>query len=309
MPQTPPLPKTPPTATDTIELTIGHSPDPDDAFMWWPLGSTDPDNPMKPTIDTGRFRFRPVAADIEALNQRAHDEGDLDITAVSFHAAATSAGRYGVTSCGASVGDGYGPKIVAKMGTGALVEGATIALPGERTTAYLLTRLMLKDAFTPVFMPFETVVKAIKKGEVDAGVVIHEAQITYQDAGLELVRDLGAWWHETTGLPTPLGANAIRLDLDERHGEGTLEAVATVLHRSIAHALEHRGRGVDHALPFAQPGTTREQADTFIDMYVNDLTVDLGERGETALRRLMSEARNAGLLAAGDEIRIIRPGA
>lgn len=296
---------TPTDATETIDLTLGHSPDPDDAFMWWPLGSSDPDEPARATIETGRFRFHPVAADIEALNARAHDEGDLDITAVSFHAAATNATRYGVTSCGASIGDGYGPKIVTAHDT--LPERPTIALPGERTTAYLLTRLMLGDGFEPVFMPFETIVEATKSKKVDAGVVIHEAQITYADAGLTLVRDLGAWWHEETSLPTPLGANAIRLDLEDRHGPGTLAGIATVLHASIAHALEQRAHGVDHALGFAQPGTSREQADEFIGMYVNDYTVDMGERGEAAFRELVRRARAAGLLPAGDDVRIIRP--
>jgi 1,4-dihydroxy-6-naphthoate synthase len=298
--------KTDPRKTDTIELTLGHSPDPDDAFMWWPLGSVDPENRSSSTIDTGRFRFFPVAADIEALNARAHEEGDLDITAVSFHAAATNASRYAVTSCGASIGDGYGPKLIAKNGDD-LEQGAKIALPGERTTAYLLTRLMLGDAFEPVFMPFETVIKAVEEGEVDAGVVIHEAQITYADQGLALVRDLGTWWHSQTGLPTPLGANAIRLDLEERYGEGTLGEITGVLHRSIEHALEQRAQGVDHALGFAQPGTSREQADEFIGMYVNDLTVDMGERGEQAFRTLVEMARERGLLPGGADVRVIRP--
>lgn len=293
-------------ATDLIELTLGHSPDPDDAFMWWPLGSVDPEHRSSPTIETGRYRFFPVAADIEALNARALDEGDLDITAVSFHAAATNASRYAVTSCGASIGDGYGPKLVSKTG-GELPEGARIALPGERTTAYLLTRLMLGDGFEPVFMPFERVIDAVRKGEVEAGVVIHEAQITYADQGLALVRDLGVWWHGETGLPTPLGANAIRLDLEERYGEGTLGEVTGVLHRSILHALEERAKGVDHAMGFAQAGTSREQADEFIGMYVNDLTVDMGERGERAFRTLVEMARERGLLAAGADVRVIRP--
>ena len=303
---TPPAPRTPP-RTDTTELTIGHSPDPDDAFMWWPLGSTDPSDPSDPTIDTGRFRFRPIASDIEALNRRAHEAGDLDITAVSFHAAATSTDRYAVTSCGASIGDGYGPKLVAPAGRAGLEDGARIALPGARTTAYLLTQLMLGEGFTPVFMPFERVTDAVLNGDVEAGVVIHEAQITYADAGLALVRDLGAWWHETTGLPTPLGANAVRIDLDERFGVGTLEEVTGVLHRSITHALERRARGLDHALGFAQPGTTREQADAFIGMYVNDLTVDMEKRGEAALRRLIAMGRERGLLPEGPAIRVVRP--
>ncbi|MEM1424836.1 MAG: MqnA/MqnD/SBP family protein [Planctomycetota bacterium] len=298
---------TPTAQTDTIELTIGHSPDPDDAFMWWPLGSVDPDSPSDPTIDTGRFRFFPVAADIQELNRRAHEDGDLDITAVSFHAAATSTDRYAVTSCGASIGDGYGPKLVARAGRETLPKDAMIALPGEHTTAYLLSRLMLGDGFRPVFMPFETVTGAIQRGEVDAGVVIHEAQITYADEGLGLVRDLGGWWHEATGLPTPLGANAVRLDLDERYGAGTLGEVTTVLHRSILHALERRDFGVDYALGFAQPGTSREQADAFIAMYVNELTVDMCERGEEALRLLVGMARERGLLASGPDIRIVRP--
>ncbi len=292
---------------DQIELTIGHSPDPDDAFMWWPLGSTDPDHPSKPTIDTGRFRFRPVAADIEALNQRALDQGDLDITAISFHAAVHASDRYGVTSCGASIGDGYGPKLVAKDAGLRIGPTTRIALPGERTTAFLLTSLMIPGGFEPVFMPFETIAEAVLEGRVDAGVVIHEAQLTYADQGLALVADLGGWWHQETGLPTPLGANALRLDLDERHGPGTLEAVTTVLARSIAHALEQRDKGVEYAMGFAQPGTSREQADTFIGMYVNDLTVDMGPRGAEALTRLTAAGQESGLLPAASPVRVVRP--
>lgn len=291
---------------ERIELTIGHSPDPDDAFMWWPLGSTEPAQPAEPSIDTGRFSFRPVALDIEALNRRALERGDLDISAVSFRTAALAWDRYAITACGASIGDGYGPKLVSPSG-GALGAGARVALPGAGTTAFLLTSLMLGGRFEPVFMPFERVVEAVRAGDVDAGVVIHEAQLTFADAGLSLIADLGAWWHERTGLPTPLGANAIRLDLEERFGRGTLEEVTGLLTASIEQALRSREHGVDHALAFAQPGTSREQADAFIAMYVNERTIAMDERAERGFARLVEEGRAAGLLPAGSPVRIVRP--
>ncbi len=294
--------------SEVLELTIGHSPDPDDAFMWWPLGSVDPAEPHEATVDVSPFGFRPIAQDIEQLNARALDVGDLDITAMSFHTAVHAAERYVLTACGASIGDGYGPKIVANraMETGELRNGR-IAVPGVRTTAYLTTRLMLGEEWEAVAMPFETVTHAVQRGEVDAGIVIHEAQLTYADMGLHLVADLGAWWAgHTGGLPLPLGANAVRADLDERFGAGTLERLEAVLRSSIEYAMVQRERGLDHAAGFAQPGTTREQADTFIGMYVNALTLDMGARGEEAFARLVREGREAGLLPEGGAPRVVR---
>lgn len=291
--------------TAPIRLSIGHSPDPDDAFMWWPLGG----DGMTPEIDTGRFSFTPVPADIEALNRRAVEEGDLDVTALSFHAFASAADRYALTACGASMGDGYGPKVVTRaegaVGMEELVRpGMRIAVPGTRTTAFLaLQMLMLErcgsaERFDPVAMPFHEIVGAVAGGRVDAGVVIHEAQLTYADAGLALAVDLGAWWTTRTGLPLPLGANAVRRDLDARFGAGTCVELAGVLRRSIEHAMGQRERGLAHAQGFAQAGTTGAHVDAFVSMYVNGMTIDAGPRGEAAVCRFFEEAGAAGLIEA-----------
>jgi 1,4-dihydroxy-6-naphthoate synthase len=288
-----------------LTLTLAHSPDPDDAFMWWPLG--DIATGAEPRIDTKGFWFRTVAEDIETLNRRAVEGlgggGDLDITAMSFHAWAHCADRYAVTRCGASFGDGYGPKIVARapIGPARLRDPAlVIATPGDRTTASLVMRLMLSDAAPrTIAMPFHRIVEAVRAGEVDAGIVIHEAQLTFADAGLHLVVDLGAWWHSETGLPLPLGANAIRRDIDARFGPGTMVRVAGVLRDSIAYARAHRADGLAIAGGFAQPGTTADQADRFVAMYVNDLTLDAGQRGERAVAELMRRAADAGLVPRG----------
>ena len=315
-----------------ITLTLGHSPDPDDAFMWWPLG--DVATGAEPRIDTRGFRFRTVADDIEALNRRAIAVGDLDITALSFHAFAHAHERYALTRCGASFGDGYGPKIVSRVpmtvedlctgnrnpspvgedadilspkGRGSRRD-ISIAIPGERTTAYLTMRLMLGDVVPKtVAMPFHRIVEAVKSGEVDAGIVIHEAQLTYAEAGLHLVVDLGAWWHGETGLPLPLGANAIRRDLDARFGAGTMLKLSGVLRDSIAYAKAHRGDGLAIAGGFAQPGTTAEQADRFVAMYVNDLTLDAGERGERAVAELMRRGEARGLVPVVGDVRMVGP--
>lgn len=293
-------------------LTLGHSPDPDDAFMWWPLG--DVATGAEPRIDTRGFRFRTVADDIEALNRRAIEAGDLDITALSFHAFAHAHERYALTRCGASFGDGYGPKIVSRAPMsvqGLRDRSVSIAIPGERTTAYLTMRLMLGDVVPKtIAMPFHRIVEAVKLGEVDAGIVIHEAQLTFADAGLHLVVDLGAWWHSETGLPLPLGANAIRRDLDARHGgggAGTMVRLAAVLRDSIAYAKAHRGAGLAIAGGFAQPGTTAEQADRFVAMYVNDLTLDAGERGERAVAELMRRGQARGLVPLVGDVRMVGP--
>ncbi len=290
-----------------ITLTLAHSPDPDDAFMWWPLG--DIDTGIAPKIDTGGFRFRTVADDIEALNRRAIEVGDLDITAMSFHAFAHCADRYALTRCGSSFGDNYGPKIVARapIGPERLRDPhLVIAIPGERTTAYLTTRLMLGD-FEPrtVAMPFHRIIEAVRTGEVDAGIVIHEAQLTFADVGLHLVVDLGTWWHAETGLPMPLGANAILRDVDTRFGAGTMDRVARVLRASIEFAAAHRSDGLAIAGGFAQPGTTAAQADRFIAMYVNELTLDAGERGERAVAELMARGSARGFIPRIGDVNMV----
>ena len=296
--------------TDPIILTLAHSPDPDDAFMWWPLG--DVDKGIAPKIDTGPYRFRMVADDIQSLNTRAVDVGDLDITALSFHAYAHCGDRYALTRCGASFGDGYGPKIVARQPMTVEQLGAPgvgIAIPGERTTAYLTMRLMMGGADpVTVEMPFHEIIEAVRTGNggaIDAGIVIHEAQLTYADVGLHLVVDLGVWWHGQTGLPLPLGANAVLRDLDARFGAGTIHRVADVLRDSIAYANAHRADGLAIAEGFAQPGTTADQADRFVAMYVNDLTMDAGERGERAVAELMKRGAARGFIPRVGDVRMV----
>lgn len=288
-------------------LTIAHSPDPDDAFMWWPLGV--PELGMKPAIDTRGFEFTPVAADIHELNVRAVEVGDLDITAISMFALAHASSRYVMTSCGSSMGDGYGPKVLATSPRPAewlRSEGLTIAVPGERTSAFLVLRLMLGSAFRFRVMHFREIIPALLRGEVDAGLIIHEAQVTYADAGLHLVADLGDWWKSETGLPMPLGANAVRRDLDARFGRGTSREVAGVLKASIEHALANREQGLDYAMRFAGD-TPRPLADRFIGLYVNDLTLEMGESGERAVALLLGKATDVGLAPRLTAVDVIRP--
>jgi len=282
-------------------ITLAHSPDPDDAFMWLALGhvsergSTTPSR--DPRIDTGRFRFRIVAADIETLNRRAVERADLDCTAVSFHVYPHIKHRYALTACGASMGLGYGPKVVARdehRPDWLSTPGLRIASPGERTTAHLTLRLLLGRDFHARPTPFEQIIPAVANGDADAGIVIHEGQLTYPDAGLALVADLGQWWTQRTGLPLPLGANAIRRDLDDRFGPGALTEIAAILRRSIAYALEHRQEHLKYAASFGR-GVSDERNDAFVRMYVNDLTLDAGHQGREAVRRLLHEAHDQGL--------------
>jgi 1,4-dihydroxy-6-naphthoate synthase len=336
--------------TDLIELTLGHSPDPDDAFMWWPLGTAGlqggpADAPvLAPALDTGRFRFKPVAADIEQLNRRALDAGDLDITAMSMHAYAHARDRYMLTDCGGSFGEGYGPKVLVTESVAreaalagqelgvewlrALLEGGgVVAVPGTKTSAFLVLNMLISGGDpAKVLAPeryramrFDAVVPAILSGEVQAGLVIHEAQVTYADEGLAKVVDLGVWWAEQTGgLPLPLGANAIRSDLDERYGVGTREEVAGLLRRSIEYAAANRERGLEYAMGFA----TKEArtggdgqgglVDHFIELYVNDLTMDFGDRGQRAIERLLQGGAALGLApkpgAGQASVQVVRSG-
>ncbi|TVQ64100.1 MAG: ABC transporter substrate-binding protein [Phycisphaerales bacterium] len=290
-----------PMPDDRPVLTIGHSPDPDDAFMWWPLGHApapgDADEPRAPAIDTGAFRYRALTDDIEALNRRAIERADIDATAISAHAYPHVKDRYAVTACGASMGDGYGPRIVAHEAhdLGWLTRpDVTIAIPGERTTAYLALRLMVGTNVRTRVVPFHDIIDEVLAGRADAGLVIHEGQLTYAAEGLALIADLGAWWKGETGLPLPLGLNAVRRDLDDRFGAGSMRGVAGVLHASVAFAMSQRERGIAYAMGFAR-GVTDAQADEFVRMYVNELTVDMGERGAEAVRALLGAGAAAGL--------------
>ncbi|MCA9283754.1 MAG: ABC transporter substrate-binding protein [Phycisphaerales bacterium] len=290
--------------SDRLPILLAHSPDPDDAFMWWPLIGIDGG---PPAIDTGRFAFRTVPDDIESLNRRA-EQAEFDVTAISCAQYARVARDYALTACGASVGDGYGPKLVARgpMATEEIAaRGLRVAVPGERTTAFLVASLMIGPGrFAPVPMPFDEILEAVADGRCDAGVVIHEGQLTFETHGLHLVADLGAWWTARTGLPLPLGANAIRRDLDDRFGAGTLEEVTTILARSVEHALDHRDASVAYAMGFAR-GLTTELADRFVSMYVNHWTLDYGPRGRAAVRRLLEEAADAGLGPRLDEVAFV----
>lgn len=282
--------------------------------MWWPLG--DAARGAEPAVDVGRFRFRAVAEDIESLNRRAIEVGDLDITAISMHAYPHVQGRYALTSCGASMGEGYGPKIVARQDrlAGDLAgnvswltsPGVRIAIPGLRTTAYLALRLLTERVVEVVPMSFERIIDAVVSGEVEAGLVIHEAQLTYADSGLALVADLGEWWKRQTGLPLPLGGNAIRRDLDERFGAGASRELAGALKASIEYAMEQRGEGLEYALGFAR-GLEAARADEFVAMYVNRWTLDAGEEGREAIERLLEEGAAAGLCPAPGVIDLVRP--
>jgi len=307
-----------------ITLTLAHSPDPDDTFMWWPLGDTGDvtGSPRAPSIDTGPYRFTSIPADIHELNVRAVERADLDITALSMYALSRVTDLYCLCSCGSSMGDGYGPKLVARrpLQSGAapladrvserLPPAALIAVPGERTSAFLALRLLLGRDFKFEVLRFDLIAQAVADGRFDAGIVIHESQLTYEAYGLHLLADLGAWWKSDTGLPLPLGANAIRADLDQRHGPGTLVRIASLLRQSVEHALANRAAGLAVAkasalLDHAHATTDDEQTDRFVSMYVTDLTLDLGPVGRRAVEAFFARGQAAGLLALPAPLRIV----
>jgi 1,4-dihydroxy-6-naphthoate synthase len=269
-------------------IRVGHSPDADDAFMFYALA--------KNKIPTGRYRFVHELVDIETLNHRAFS-GDLELTAVSLHAYAYLTGRYVLCSCGASMGDQYGPMVVARQATSiAELRQKTIAVPGTLTTAFLALRLCLGAEFQHVVVPFDQILEVVAAAQyqgraVDAGLVIHEGQLTYAEQHLELVVDTGKWWYAETGLPLPLGANVLRKDL----GPETLREVHRLLKESIAYGLAHRQDALDYALSFGR-GLDRRKADQFVAMYVNDWTLDFGPRGREAVRMLLRRGYEAGVL-------------
>lgn len=300
-----------PTPIDTPVLTLAHSPDPDDAFMWWPLG--DAERGRAPEIDTRGLRFTTIAEDIESLNRRAIDSGDFDITAMSAHAYAHAQARYAVTASGASMGDGYGPKLVAKrdVALDELRSGrATIAIPGTRTSAYLTLRLMLGERLSTRVVDFEKIIGEVAAGRDDVGLVIHEGQLTYGDDGLVEIADLGAWWKERTGLPLPLGLNAVKRDLAKRLapalGGDAVRVLAGVLRDCVAHAMDRRERGLAVAMGYGR-GISKERTDRFVNMYVNGLTVDMGEAGAEAIRRFLGEGARAALCPDPGPVDVIRP--
>jgi 1,4-dihydroxy-6-naphthoate synthase len=271
----------------TRVIHVAHSPDSDDAFMFWALAAG--------RIDTAGRRYVHELGDIESLNRRAL-AGELEVTAVSIHAYAHLANRYALLAHGASIGDRYGPRIVARTAAPPdpqrALAGLTVAIPGELTTAYLALRLY-QPAVRHVVVPFDRIEDYVVEGHADAGLLIHEGQLTFGDRGLQLWVDLGEWWDRETGLPLPLGGNVVRRDL----GEPLLRAIARDLKASIEYGLSHRAEALAHAQSFSR-GLDPERTDRFVKMYVNDYTVDYGERGRQAVGELLARGARAGLVPA-----------
>lgn len=261
-------------------IRIGHSPDSDDAFMFYALA--------KDLIPAGPFEIVHVIEDIETLNRRAL-AAELEVTAISVHAYAYVAKDYMFMPCGASIGDQYGPLVVSKTPIDTL-EGKRVAIPGEMTTAYL-TLSLFQPNFEAETRPFDKILDAVQQDEVDAGLIIHEGQLTYAREGLHKVIDLGEWWYEETGLPLPLGANVIRRDL----GTEKIRKITALLKQSIQYSLDHRSRGLEYAMTYARDMET-DLADKFVGMYVNDYTLDYGEKGRAGVRELLHRGNAAGII-------------
>jgi 1,4-dihydroxy-6-naphthoate synthase len=266
-------------------ITVGHSPDPDDAFMFYALAHN--------RLDTGDLLFRHELQDIETLNRRAL-RGELEVTAVSIHACAHLLDKYALLPSGCSMGDRYGPMVVAKRPMRIEdLKTARIAVPGTLTTAFLTLRLVLSGSLAYEVLPFDQILGAVAEGRFDAGLIIHEGQLTFQNQGLHLVIDLGVWWQEQTGLPLPLGGNAVRRDL----GAATIRQISRLLKESIRYALDHREDALAYALQYARD-MDKALADRFVGMYVNEWTLDYGPRGREAVRRLLEEGYRAGVIPA-----------
>ena len=270
-------------------LTLGHSPDSDDAFMFYGLANK--------LVDTEGLEFEHILRDIETLNQWAK-EGKLDFTAISVHAYAYVKDKYAILTHGASMGDGYGPIVVSNRAmTSIELNNIEIAVPGELTSAFLALSIYLDQPFKYRVMPFDQIMDAVKRGDVDAGLIIHEGQLTHGDEGLHNVVDLGAWWKIETCLPLPLGVNTIRRDLPE-----DIKLVASrVLKSSIEYSLNHRTEGLAHAMQFARD-MKLETADAFVGMYVNHWTVDMGEAGKDSIKIFLNRALMRGLIPDVGEI-------
>lgn len=273
-------------------IRVGHSPDPDDAFMFHALAND--------KIDTGRFRFTHELQDIETLNRRAL-KGELDVTAVSIHAYAYLLDKYALLPSGCSMGDKYGPMVVSKKILSiADLPNVKIAVPGTMTTAFLALKLLLPQGFEYEVVPFDEILQVVESGKFDAGLIIHEGQLTFQNQGLSLVVDLGVWWQEKTGLPLPLGGNVVRRDL----GHETISEVSRLLKQSIQYALDHRKESLEHALKYARDMDI-SLADRFVGMYVNEWTLDYGERGREAVRRLLEEGHKAGIIPSPTQVEFV----
>jgi len=258
------------------DIHVAHSPDSDDAFMFYALATR--------KIDTGDLNYVHVLGDIETLNRKAL-EGEYEVSAVSFHAYAYMADKYALLSCGASMGRNYGPIVVSgKPIRPDSLASKSVAIPGTLTTAFLTLRLFEPEIQYHV-VPFDKILDQVREGKYDAGLLIHEGQLTYRELGLHKVLDLGEWWLGTTGLPLPLGGNVIKRDL----GPALMKQVAEDIRRSIQYGLDHREEAMAYAIQFSR-GLDLQRADRFVGMYVNDLTLDYGEEGREAVRRLLQEA-------------------
>ena len=271
------------TATDIQEIKIAHSPDSDDAFMFYGLATN--------KVRVPGYKFTHVLTDIETLNQRAIHDPYYDVTAISFHAYPYLQKEYAIMACGGSVGDGYGPMIVApKKYSLDEVKRVRIAVPGTLTTAYLSLKLFAPEVET-VTVPFDQIIPAVVAGQYDAGLIIHEGQLTYQTNGLHKVLDMGQWWREQTGLPLPLGGNAIRRSL----GAETMRVTTQALRDSIQHALDHRAEALEYAMQFARDLDTT-LANRFVGMYVNERTLNYGDDGREGIRKLLGMGYEKGVI-------------
>jgi 1,4-dihydroxy-6-naphthoate synthase len=279
------------TATETRTITVAHSPDSDDAFMFYGLATN--------KIETGDMRFEHVLEDIQTLNEKA-TRGVYDVTAISFHAYAYVNDKYALLPHGASIGEGYGPILVAREPR-AVEEIAKlkVAVPGTMTSAFLALRI-LSPEFEYVVVPFDRIIDAVNSGAADAGLLIHEGQLFYQKMGLHKVLDLGEWWHTETGLPLPMGGNVIRRDL----GAETIKEVSRCLRESIRYSLDHREDALEYAMQFARDMDV-QTADRFVGMWVNELTLDYTARGREAVQRLLDEGAARGIIPHRVEVEFV----
>lgn len=280
-----------------MKITLGHSPDPDDAFMFYAMAEH--------KIDLGPYEFEHILQDIQTLNERAR-RVELDVSAVSIHAWAHLTKDYALMPCGASMGDNYGPMLVSPRPLIPRCElpNLRIAVPGKLTSAFLTLQMFLgrPDAeLDTVVVPFDRIFDALREGRADVGLIIHEGQLTYAEEGFHLNEDLGRWWfEETKGLPLPLGGNVVRKGLGAEH----MRAITRIVQDSIRYGLEHRQAGVRHSLPLGR-GLDEARADKFIGMYVNELTVDYGERGRAGIREFLGRAHHQGLIPEPVELEFV----
>ena len=278
-------------------MTLGHSPDPDDAFMFYALAND--------LIPTHGFRFEHILQDIQTLNERA-TRGELDISAISIHAYAYVSDKYALLPSGASMGDGYGPMLVAKQKfSKEEIARKKIAVPGTMTSAFLALQLYLglpAKELNFVVVPFDQIFAAVRGGQADVGLIIHEGQLTFRDQGLVLCEDLGIWWgSQNNGLPLPLGGNVIH----KRFSEKDRSTVAKILEASIRYSLEHRSEAVQHALQYARD-MGKDLADKFVGMYVNHWTLDYGDKGRESIRRFLGQAHERGLIPHKQELEFVK---